>query len=79
MKWHFNTMVYPHLAFAVWQYWDERFSRYWIGRHGPIEWPPRSPDLIHIDFTLCGPLKSREYATPLEMLNVNELFKNTDY
>ena len=22
----------------------------WIGRHGPITWPPRSPDLTPLDF-----------------------------
>ena len=35
----------------------------WIGRGGPIAWPPRSPDLTPLDFYLWGHLKSRVYAT----------------
>ena len=38
----------------------------WIGRGGPIAWPPRSPDLSCLDFFLWGYLKSLVYDTPLE-------------
>ena len=37
----------------------------WIGRGGPISWPPRSPDLTPLDFFLWGYLKSKVYAKPL--------------
>ena len=31
---------------------DRQFPGQWIGRRGPVEWPPRSPDLIPLDFYL---------------------------
>ncbi|KAK3881581.1 hypothetical protein Pcinc_013963 [Petrolisthes cinctipes] len=37
----------------------------WIGRGGPIAWPPKSPDLTPLDFYLWGHLKSRVYATQI--------------
>jgi hypothetical protein len=30
-----------------------------------VAWPPRSPDLNHLDFYLWGHLKSLVYATPV--------------
>jgi hypothetical protein len=38
---------------------DWQFPGYWIGRRGPVEWPPRSPDLIPLDFYLWGHLKAK--------------------
>jgi hypothetical protein len=29
---------------------NEKFPNVWIGRGGPIHWPPRSPDLTPMDF-----------------------------
>ncbi|EFN79461.1 hypothetical protein EAI_08372, partial [Harpegnathos saltator] len=29
----------------------------WIGPHGPVAWPARSPDLTSLDFYLWGYLK----------------------
>jgi hypothetical protein len=37
-------------------------SDLWIGRGGPIPWPPRSPDLSPLDFFLCGYIKNIVYA-----------------
>ena len=34
----------------------------WIGRDGPVAWPPRSPDL---DFFLWGHIKSLVYEIPV--------------
>jgi len=36
---------------------DERYPNRWIGRKGPITWPPRSPDLTPLDFYLWGYLQ----------------------
>jgi hypothetical protein len=36
----------------------------WIGRQGPIAWPPRSPGLTPTDFFLWGHLKEHVYAVP---------------
>ncbi|GBL73687.1 hypothetical protein AVEN_230681-1 [Araneus ventricosus] len=33
----------------------------WIGRGGPVLWPPRSPDLTSLDFFLWGHLKELVY------------------
>ena len=52
----------PHFARTVRQWLDENFPDRWIGRRGPIEWPPRSPDLTPCDFFLWGYLKSQVYA-----------------
>ena len=37
----------------------------WIGRVGPVGWPPRSPDLTPLDFLLWGHIKSLVYETPV--------------
>jgi hypothetical protein len=37
--------------------WTER----WVGRGGPIAWPPRSPDLTPLGFFLWGYLKNVIY------------------
>ncbi|KZC04025.1 hypothetical protein WN55_01286 [Dufourea novaeangliae] len=50
----------------------------WIGKGGPVEWPPRSPDLSPLDFFLWGCMKSRVYlngkpATLQQLvMNINE-------
>ena len=35
----------------------------WIGRVGPIPWPPRSPNLTPLDFFVWGFLKQEVYCT----------------
>jgi hypothetical protein len=42
---------------------NNRFPHRWIGRGGPQNWPPRSPDLNPLDYCLWGWLKSLVYAT----------------
>ena len=44
----------PHFSFFVTDVLNERFPVAWIGRNGPILWPPRSPDLSPLDFFLWG-------------------------
>uniref|UniRef100_A0AAR2KFG9 Transposase Tc1-like domain-containing protein n=1 Tax=Pygocentrus nattereri TaxID=42514 RepID=A0AAR2KFG9_PYGNA len=44
---------------------DEQFPGKWIGRRGPVEWPPRSPDLTPLDFYLWGHLKAIVYAVKI--------------
>lgn len=55
---HFSRHVRHHL--------DVKYPGRWIGRGGPIPWPPRSPDLSPIDFFLWGYMKSLVYETPVE-------------
>jgi transposase len=51
-----------HYADIVKEYLNQIFPEKWIGRGGPIEWPPRSPDLNPLDFFLWGFLKSIVYT-----------------
>ena len=52
----------PHFSCFVTDVLNERFLDAWIGRGGPIPWPPRSPDLSPLDFFLCGYIKNIVYA-----------------
>ena len=45
---------------------DQIYPGRWIGKGGPVAWPPRSPDLTSLDFFLWGHVKSLVYATPVE-------------
>ncbi|KMQ81391.1 transposable element tc3 transposase, partial [Lasius niger] len=42
----------PHWLTAVREHLNETFPNRWIGRGGPIPWPPRSPDITPLDFFL---------------------------
>ncbi|MCP4489021.1 MAG: transposase, partial [Gammaproteobacteria bacterium] len=52
----------PHYSLTVREYLDETFPNRWIGRRGPIDWPPRSPDLTPLDFSVWGIVKEIAYA-----------------
>ncbi|KAJ4439845.1 hypothetical protein ANN_07973 [Periplaneta americana] len=52
-----------HFSRTARRYLDRRFPDRWIGRGGPIAWPPRSPDLNPHDFYLWGHLKSLVYSS----------------
>jgi hypothetical protein len=47
----------PHFHNEVRPYLDKRLRNLWIGRGGPMEWPPRSPDMTPMDSFLCGFVK----------------------
>ncbi|XP_070526515.1 uncharacterized protein [Cardiocondyla obscurior] len=47
-----------HSSAIVREELNERFPDKWIGRGGPIAWPPRSPDLTVLDFFLWGHVKN---------------------
>lgn len=53
----------PHYVLPVRQWLDAHYPDKWIGRRGPVEWPPRSPDLAPLDFFLWGHLKSVIFKT----------------
>ena len=38
-----------HFKLTVRAWLDEIFPNRWIGRRGPVEWVPRSPDLTPLD------------------------------
>ena len=56
----------PHFSVDVRRLLNNRFRDRWIGRGGPIPWPPRSPDLNPLDFYLWGHLKALVYRTPIQ-------------
>jgi hypothetical protein len=51
-----------HSTQIVRQWLDNNFPEKWIGRLGPIPFPPRSPDLTNCDFYLWGHLKQIVYS-----------------
>lgn len=61
----------PHFALDVRAYLDQTFPDRWIGRAGPLAWPPRSPDLNPLDFYLWGHIKTSVYRT--KPRNIDEL------
>lgn len=61
-----------HRAAAVTNHLNAYFRGRWIGNNGGlVRWPPRSPDLTPLDFSIWGRLKA--YVYDEEMRNVNQL------
>ena len=44
----------PHYALCLRQVLNEIFDEKWIGRGGPVAWPPRSADLTSPDYFFWG-------------------------
>jgi len=62
----------PHNARVVTNYLNGQFPDRWMGRHGPIHWPARSPGLNPLDFFLWGYCKEiiyRKLPEDIEDLN----------
>jgi hypothetical protein len=55
----------PHYHRYVTRYLNQTFPERWIGRGGCISWPPRSPDLIPMDFSFWGFVKDNVYIPPV--------------
>lgn len=53
---HHTALIHEHL--------NNEFPDRWIGRGGPFQWPPRSPDLTKMDFFLWGYVKDEVYKVP---------------
>lgn len=56
----------PYFSLLVRNYLNTIFANRWIGRGGPVSWPPRSPDLNPLDYCLWGWMKSLVYATRVD-------------
>lgn len=61
----------PHWGTTVRHALDECFPGRWIGRGGPLSWPPRSPDITPLDFFLWGYVKDIVYQT--KVADIDEL------
>ena len=55
-----------HSTLQVRNWLNRYFPQKWLGRCGPIQWPPRSPDLTACDYFLWGFLKEKVYKHNLE-------------
>ncbi|XP_064463674.1 uncharacterized protein LOC135374662 [Ornithodoros turicata] len=51
----------PHSSSKATDFLRSHFGEKWIGRHGPVPWPPRSPDITPLDFFLWGRIKDSVY------------------
>ena len=60
-----------HFTWNVRQHLDTEYGARWIGRGGPVQWPPRSADLTPLDFYLWGRIKSLVYVN--EATSVDDL------
>lgn len=69
--WFQNDGCPAHYAVRVRQYLNETYPERWIGRLGPILWPPRSPDLNPLDFFYWGCLKEKIYKK--EITSIEQL------
>lgn len=67
----------PHNVQPVTAYLNEKYS-VWIGKHGSIHWPAKSPDLSPLDFYLWGTLKNKIYSENLSgnKEELKQLIKN---
>lgn len=53
-----------HFSVIVRQHMNVIFPDRWIGRGGPVSWPPRSPDLTCLDYYLWGRIREIVYVNP---------------
>jgi len=56
----------PHYIRHVKDHLTESFPNRWLGRGGPIPWPPRSPDLTPLDYYLWGHMKTLVYESKVD-------------
>ena len=56
----------PHYTIRVRELLNELFPNRWLGRDGPVTWPPRSPDLTPLDYYLWGHMKTLVYETKVQ-------------
>ena len=71
--WYLQGDASAHNARGVRGWFDQHFSRQWIGRNGVVLWPPRCPGLDPCDFFSWEDLKQLVYEiavnTVQELIN----------
>lgn len=60
--WWMQDGAGAHTALTVRAALNRRFPERWIGLHGPVNWPARSPDLTPLDFFLWGALHDKVFV-----------------
>lgn len=68
--WFMHDSAPPHFSIIARQHIQNVYGNRWIGRGGPVPWPPRSPDLNPLDFYLWGHLKQLVYSRPIRNVDV---------
>ncbi|GFX07502.1 uncharacterized protein TNCV_5092161 [Trichonephila clavipes] len=63
--WFHQDAAPAHFSISVRNHLDATCGERWIGRGGPVHWPPRSPDLSCLDYFFWGQMKSLVYETPV--------------
>lgn len=65
--WYMHDGAPPHYSRQCRRWLNEHFPNRWIGRgnDAPINWPPRSPDLNPMDFTVWGQMKEKVYSVAI--------------
>lgn len=58
-----------HSSIRVRRWLNNNFEGRWIGRYGPVLWPPRSPDLNACDFFLWGYMKQQVYSSAIASID----------
>jgi len=56
----------PHYTNRVRELLNKLFPNRWLGRGGPVAWPPRSPDLTPLDYCLWGHMKTLVNETKVD-------------
>lgn len=62
--WFLHDGAPVHSTRLIIDYLNETYGEQWIGRGGPVLWPPRSPDLTKMDFSIWGYVKDQVYKIP---------------
>jgi hypothetical protein len=66
----------PHWSLHVRETIMRTFPDRWIGRDGPISWPPRSPDITPLDLFFWEYVKDRVCATRLPDLPLRDRIRD---
>ena len=67
----------PHWGLHVREFFNETFPDRWIGRDGPIPWPPSSSDITPLAFFLWGYVKDIGYRTKVrDMTDLKQRISN---
>jgi hypothetical protein len=64
--WFQDNRAAAHIAHQVWQHHTTNYNNYWTGQGQPMAWPPKSPDLIPMDFFIWGHIKNLIYMSRVD-------------
>lgn len=63
--WFMHDGAPAHFSHIVTDYLNTAYGNRWVGRNGPVKWPPRSADLTPLDYFVWGWMKSMVYSTSI--------------